>query len=613
MAGEFERLLIRLEADTAILRKAFSDADKQVAGFSKSTNTSLAGVERQISRASTSMVSGMSRFGRATLDANKASERLVNGMSSVGKQAATTGRQVAQLENQVRAVNGAGSFGGFSSRVFAGAGVGYLLRETIQLADTYTNMGNRLKFVTENAAQLEAVQKRLFDISQNTRGSLRDTSELYSRMAFALRDTGVSQNQVLKFTENLNKALALSGAAGAEASGALIQLSQGLASGTLRGQELNSILEQTPYVASLIAKQMGVTTGELRALGQQGKITGREVFEAITNASQELDEKFKHTVPTVSQGMTAIGNSVLDLVGRFNEATGAGGKFAEVLKQISEGIDKVDFEKLRTNPWQGKPFGAMGGIMGLSRMLGFGPTIPQDAWETTVSPEMDTSREATLVGEADLAGQQERLKALQDEFDRYTESYRRALQDMLDMDTTPIADKIDAISEAHRRGMIVHREYEKSNRRVAQQQEAINDAMLGQVIQTGNAIFGQNKKFAIAEAAISTYQGVSKALGAFPPPYNFAMAALVAAQGFAQVASIRSTNPGSSGGATSISTGGVGAGGGEVVQAEGAGSGSGGQAIGITLVGRSYDREQIRDLIEGLNDAVKNGARLYVK
>ncbi|WP_198150996.1 tape measure protein [Hyphomicrobium sulfonivorans] len=482
----------------------------------------------------------------------------------------------------------------------------------MSLADTYTNMANRLKFVTENAAQLEAVQKRLFEISQTTRVDLRDTTELYSRMAFALRDLGPSQNQVLKFTENLNKALTLSGAAGAEASGALIQLSQGLASGVLRGQELNSILEQTPYIASLIAKQLGVTTGELRSLGQQGKITGKAVFDAMINASQELDDKFKDTVPTVSQGMTSIGNSALNLVGRFNEATGSGQKFAEVLQKIAKGIDGIDFRKLERSQARGKPFGATGGVLGLAHMFGILPNpMEQGEWETSVTPNMDATTEAV---EADAAGREARLKQLAEHWDNYNRSYRTALQDMLDLDTTPIGDKIDAITDAWQRGMISHRDYEKSMRKVKQQQSQIMDDLLTQTVSTGRAIFGENKKFAIAEAAISTYQGVSKALGAYPPPFNFAMAALVAAQGFAQVASIRSTNPGSGAGSTSISTGGAtsagSAGGGE--SSEGGSSPGSARAINVSLVGRMFDREQVRELIEGLNDAIADGARLYV-
>ncbi|MFA5901584.1 MAG: hypothetical protein WC829_20990, partial [Hyphomicrobium sp.] len=155
-----------------------------------------------------------------------------------------------------------------------------------------------------------------------------------------------------------------------------------------------------------------------------------------------------------------------------------------------------------------------------------------------------------------------------------------------------------------------------ANRRQIDAQSKLSDALLSQVSATGAAAFGENKKWAIAEAAISTYQGVAKALGAFPPPFNFAMAALVAAQGFAQVAAIRSTGKGSSGGGAAVSGGGGGGSSGGSSGGGTSGSSSGGgadRAIGITLVGRSFDRDQIRDLIEGLNDAIADGARLYVK
>lgn len=558
MAGELERLLIRLEADTSLLRKELDAADKKIGAFGDS-------IDRQLSR----------------------SERRFS------------------------------SFASTSGRILSGIAVGYLVKETAQLADTYTNMANRLKFVTSSAEELASVQARLFQIAQETRQDLAGVTELYSRMAFALRDTGASQEQLLKFTENLNKALALSGASGSEASGALIQLSQGLASGTLRGQELNSVLEQTPYLAALIAKQMGVTTGELRKLGEQGKITGANVFNAIAGASDELDRKFSQTVPTVSQGFVTLANSLLNFVGEVSVATEAGRGLAWVLQQMADAVDRLAYyvPKVSSALRLMMPEGSTGqDALGMPTMkdalnvLGHRATITSEDGSASQPLQSKAVDQFTQV-EKQL--EQLRIQALEAQ-NLQTEALQaqHALelqnwQSMLDQKLI----SLEQFNAASANLQIV------ANRRQIDAQSKLSDALLSQISATGSAAFGENKKWAIAEAAISTYQGVAKALGAYPPPYNFAMAALVAAQGFAQVAAIRSTSAGSSGGGASVSSGASTSSAANASSSYSSGSSSNGPSntIAVTLVGETYSREQVRKLIEGFNDAIADGARLYVK
>jgi tape measure domain-containing protein len=559
MAGELERLLIRIEADTAILRKAMLDAEKRVAGFSSAVDKNLERSERRFR-----------------------------------------------------------SFNNVSRQLFAGLSVGYLVKETAQLADTYTNMTNRLKFVTSSSAELEAVQRRLFQIAQETRVDLRETTELYARMSFALRDAGVSQNQVLQFTENLNKLFQLSGASAAEAAGALTQFSQGLAAGQLRGQELNSVMEQIPPLADLIAKKLGITTGELKKWGEQGKISGRVAFDAVYGATEELRAQFDKTVPTISQGFVAISNSLLSFIGRLNEASGAGETMARTLIKIAEQLDRIDASRAAQRFFGpgGAAAGAMAGALaGRDSALG----VTTQGWEASITPAgMDTpgpNRQNTvdLFTETEKKLEQLRIQALEAQnFQTEALQAQHALelqnwQSMLDQKLI----SLEQFNQAQVNLQAV------ANRRQQDAQSRLSDALLSQVSATGAAIFGENKKWAMAEAAISTYQGIAKALGAFPPPFNFAMAALVAAQGFAQVAAIRSAGKGSSGGGAGVSSAGASGGAGSV----GGGASSGGEsssatnrgrAIGITLVGRSFDREQVRELIEGLNEAIADGAVLRV-
>lgn len=216
-----------------------------------------------------------------------------------------------------------------------------LVRSLIGLVDTFTNLQNRLRTVTDGTAELAAVTQELFAISQNTRSSFEATAELYARVGLAVRDLGISQRQTLEFTESLNQAIILSGASGQEASAGLIQLSQGLASGTLRGDELRSVLEQLPVVADVIADSLGVTRGELRQLGTDGALTADIVLQAFREARGELAERFAETVPTISQAFQVLRNSVLQTIGAFDTSNGLSSALAQSIIVLSGNVETL--------------------------------------------------------------------------------------------------------------------------------------------------------------------------------------------------------------------------------------------------------------------------------
>ena len=129
-----------------------------------------------------------------------------------------------------------------------------------------TDFQNRLRLVVDSEEEVRDVTQELFDIAQRTRVEFGAVSTVYSRTALAARDLGIDQSRLLQFTESVSQALILSGASAQEARGALIQLSQAIASGRLRGDELRSVLEQLPVVAQTIADSLGVTRGEFDRL-----------------------------------------------------------------------------------------------------------------------------------------------------------------------------------------------------------------------------------------------------------------------------------------------------------------------------------------------------------
>jgi tape measure domain-containing protein len=248
-----------------------------------------------------------------------------------------TARQVKRnIEDIGKGATGTASSIKMLKGALAGLAASALLRETIQIANAYGNLQNRLRTVTNSQAELTATQARLLEISNRTRASFTDTVEAYSRTAVAAQQLGVSQEEVLQFTELLNMSIAMSGASAQEAAAGTRQLTQALASGRLSGDELRAVLEQLPTVADVIAKQMRVTRGDLRALGAEGKITGKDILDAFKNADSEIRENFAETVPTVAQGWNVFMNGVIQGVGNLDEATGASSRLATVLQDLGE-------------------------------------------------------------------------------------------------------------------------------------------------------------------------------------------------------------------------------------------------------------------------------------
>lgn len=177
-------------------------------------------------------------------------------------------------------------------------------------ADSAINLQNRLSTVTSSAEEAAGLMDRLYDVAQRTRSGFAETAEVFVRTSGAVKEMGLSQAEVLSFTETLSKAVKQSGASAVEANNAMIQLSQGLASGALRGDELRSVLEQLPTVADVIAEHLGVTRGELRKLGSEGKITSRDVVTAFQNASGKIDASFGKTIPTIGDLFTQLKNTL---------------------------------------------------------------------------------------------------------------------------------------------------------------------------------------------------------------------------------------------------------------------------------------------------------------
>jgi tape measure domain-containing protein len=248
------------------------------------------------------------------------------------------GQTNAQLKKTSAELKKTGRSGLTAGRALGGLAAVLVARKIVQYADAWTGLQNRLKLVTTSQENLALVSEEVFQIAQRTRGGLAETADLYSRIARSSDTLNVSQAELLSVTESINQAIAISGSTTESANAAIIQLGQGLAAGALRGQELMSVMEQTPRLSRALADGLGVPIGELRAMGEAGEITAAKVIKAIKDQKDVLETEFGGTSATVAQSFVQLENAVIRAVGKFSDATGAAGGFAGIIKDLADFI-----------------------------------------------------------------------------------------------------------------------------------------------------------------------------------------------------------------------------------------------------------------------------------
>lgn len=206
------------------------------------------------------------------------------------------------------------STGGLISEVKRLAGA-YLGMRTVtgfvNLSDTMTQTKARLDMMNDGLQDTAELNQMIYESAQRSRGAYQGTAELVSKLGTLAGNAFNSSAEIVDFAEQINKQIALSGASTQAADAALLQLTQAMSSGVLRGEELNSILEQTPTIAKSIADYMGVTTGQMRELASEGQVTAEVVKNAMFDAAEKTNEKFEQIPMTWGQVWTSVQNTAI--------------------------------------------------------------------------------------------------------------------------------------------------------------------------------------------------------------------------------------------------------------------------------------------------------------
>nr|DAQ79095.1 MAG TPA: Tail tape measure [Caudoviricetes sp.] len=178
----------------------------------------------------------------------------------------------------------------------------------LQMSDTLISTTARLDMVNDGLQSTAALNNMIFASANRARGSYTEMSAMVSKLGLLAGDAFGSTQEIVAFAEQLNKQMAISGTSTMEGQAAMLQLTQAMASGVLRGEELNSILEQTPMIAQTIANYLGVNVGQMREMASEGAITADIVKNAMFAAAEETNAKFEEMPMTWGQVWTKFQN-----------------------------------------------------------------------------------------------------------------------------------------------------------------------------------------------------------------------------------------------------------------------------------------------------------------
>ncbi|MGC2866879.1 MULTISPECIES: tape measure protein [Proteus] len=224
----------------------------------------------------------------------------------------------------------------------AAALTGYLSASMVaSYAEAWTELNNKLSNSVRASESLVDVTQRIFDISQTTRSSLDATATLYARLERGTREYNTSAEDLAKLTTIINQGFIVSGATATEAENAIIQLSQGIASGVLRGEEFNSVAEQGSRLMVALADSLGVSIGQLRKMAAEGKLTTDVVVKGLLSQGDAIGKEFAKTTRTMSQAFQEAGNNLTKFLGENTTIKSTVSAFSDAVITVSKNLDEL--------------------------------------------------------------------------------------------------------------------------------------------------------------------------------------------------------------------------------------------------------------------------------
>lgn len=224
----------------------------------------------------------------------------------------------------------------------AALGVGFGAKELADIADEYSNMAGRINIAVGETGNFEGALQGVKDVSLATNSNLSATTQLFTKINDAGKELGMTQEQSLELTKTITQAIQLGGGAAESNEAAIIQLTQALQSGVLRGDEFNSIMEQAPGISQALAASLGVTTGELRTMAGEGKLSAQTVIQALQEQSAAIESDYEKLPLTIGKALQKIQTQWQILIGEFDQDNGASSKVAEWISALGDSMGMLE-------------------------------------------------------------------------------------------------------------------------------------------------------------------------------------------------------------------------------------------------------------------------------
>ena len=213
------------------------------------------------------------------------------------------------------------------------------VREIIRAGDTFVNVQNRMMALSGSAEKTADAMAHMKRIANESRSDFDAIGTLFTRLTIATQELGVSQNDIAKATQTVANTFVIAGAESSEAANSARQLAQGLASGALRGDELRSVMENNVILSNLLADGLGITIGQLRDFGKEGKLTAQAILPILINSVDETTKTVQNMDLTIGQSMTLLRTNFTTLIGEFENATEVFSKSANAVGILANNLE----------------------------------------------------------------------------------------------------------------------------------------------------------------------------------------------------------------------------------------------------------------------------------
>lgn len=259
-------------------------------------------------------------------------DSLGNSAEAAANKLGKTRAGVESISKQLERLQRLGAVG-LGLHLFSG-GIAGLART----ADEFNNYQSRITLVSKSNQEASRTFRQLMTVANDTGQLFGATAELYTRVYRAMGDRANSQ-ELLQFTKTINQSMVVSGANAQEASAAIIQLSQGMASGTLRGEEFNSVAEQAPVILEMLQKSLGKTRGELRKMAEDGELTTEVVLRAVRESAEGVQAQYDQMPKTIGRAVNELTNAWMQFIGQTDGALSASSVAATVISTLAQHLN----------------------------------------------------------------------------------------------------------------------------------------------------------------------------------------------------------------------------------------------------------------------------------